>query len=72
MNPRVAEQSDEQLEAYLQRGNVAAGMPAFADLTPNDRASLVRYVKRLNVDTITKPVAMEATDRRKLSDTPQP
>ena len=72
MNPRVAEQSDEQLAAYLQHGNVAAGMPAFADLTPNDRASLVRYVKRLNVDTITKPVATEAADRRKLSDTPQP
>jgi PQQ-dependent dehydrogenase (methanol/ethanol family) len=72
MNPRVAEQSDEQLAAYLQRGNVAAGMPAFADLTPDDRASLVRYVKRLNVDTITKPVATEAADRRKLSDTPQP
>jgi PQQ-dependent dehydrogenase (methanol/ethanol family) len=72
MNPRVAEQSDEQLAAYLQRGNVAAGMPSFADLTPNDRASLVRYVKRLNVDTITKPVVIETAARRKLSDTPQP
>src|SRR5262245_16418462 len=70
MNPRVAEQTDEQLAEYLQRGNVAAGMPSFADLSPDDRASIVRYVKRLNVETIPKPVV--AAPRRQLSDTPQP
>ena len=32
MNQRVAEQSAAQLAAYIQRGNPAAGMPAFADL----------------------------------------
>ena len=32
MNPRVAEQSAEQLRAYLQHGNPGAGMPSFADL----------------------------------------
>ena len=31
MNPRVAEQSAEQLRAYLERGNPGAGMPSFAD-----------------------------------------
>src|SRR4051794_14282339 len=58
MNPRVAEQSADQLTAYLQRGNVAAGMPSFADLSASDRATLVRYVLRLNTDTITKPPAV--------------
>jgi mono/diheme cytochrome c family protein len=28
LNQRVAEQSADQLDAYLQRGNVAAGMPS--------------------------------------------
>src|SRR4051812_36913940 len=37
-NPRVAEQTADQLGAYLQRGNVAAGMPSFADLPASDRA----------------------------------
>ena len=29
MNQRVAQQSAEQLGAYLERGNIAAGMPSF-------------------------------------------
>ena len=36
MNSRVAVQSVEQLRGYLQRGNPAAGMPAFADLPDDD------------------------------------
>ena len=36
MNPRVAEQSAEQLRAYLERGNPGAGMPSFADLPADD------------------------------------
>jgi PQQ-dependent dehydrogenase (methanol/ethanol family) len=55
MNQRVAEQTADQLAAYLQRGNVAAGMPAFADLAAADRLALARYLLRLNVDTILKP-----------------
>lgn len=55
MNQRVAEQSADQLAAYLQRGNVAAGMPSFAELDAGDRVALARYLLRLNVDTITKP-----------------
>jgi PQQ-dependent dehydrogenase (methanol/ethanol family) len=55
MNQRVAEQTADQLAAYLQRGNVAAGMPAFADLGAADRMTLARHLLRLNVDTIIKP-----------------
>ena len=60
MNPRVAVQTPDQLDAYLLRGNPAAGMPAFADLATSDRNSVVRYLKRLNVETIIPPIA-EAT-----------
>jgi PQQ-dependent dehydrogenase (methanol/ethanol family) len=71
-NPRVAEQSTDQLDAYLQRGNLASGMPSFADLAAADRAALVRYLKRLNVETIiTPPTAPEAA--RKITwGAPQP
>ena len=55
MNQRVAEQSADQLAAYIQRGNPAAGMPSFADLPDGDRTALARYLLRLNVDTILKP-----------------
>src|SRR4029079_10040451 len=34
---------------------VAAGMPSFADLSASDRATLVRYLLQINVETITKP-----------------
>jgi alcohol dehydrogenase (cytochrome c) len=72
MNPRVAEQTADQLGAYLQRGNVAAGMPSFADLPASDRATLVHYLQRLNVDTITKPTLIDGSPRPILSDAPQP
>jgi mono/diheme cytochrome c family protein len=41
MNQRVAEQSTGQLGAYLERGNIAAGMPSFSDLSADDRTALV-------------------------------
>ncbi len=56
MNPRVAEQSAEQLRAYLQRGNPGAGMPSFGDVPAGELASLVRYLRRINADTILVPV----------------
>ena len=56
MNPRVAEQSVEQLRAYLERGNPGAGMPSFADLPADDLDTLARYLRRINVDTILGPV----------------
>jgi len=71
MNQRVAEQSAAQLAAYIQRGNPAAGMPAFADLPEGDRAALVRYLLRLNVDTILKPPSA-ATTRPAVWGAPQP
>lgn len=58
MNPRVAEQSSEQLAAYLEHGNPSAGMPAFADLSADERSTLARYVLRLNVEMITKPAPL--------------
>ena len=45
MNPRVAEQSADQLRAYLERGNLAAGMPSFADLPAADRTALAQYLR---------------------------
>ena len=72
MNQRVAEQSADQLAAYLQRGNVAAGMPSFADLSPRDRATLVRYLLNINVETITKPAAIAASTRPTTWGPPQP
>jgi PQQ-dependent dehydrogenase (methanol/ethanol family) len=71
MNQRVAEQPAAQLAAYIQRGNPAAGMPAFADLPDGDRTALARYLLRLNVDTILKPPAA-ATPRPVVWGAPQP
>jgi len=72
MNPRVAEQSADQLGAYLERGNVAAGMPAFADLAAGERAALVRYVRRLNAETITGPPTAPEATRKTTWGAPQP
>ena len=72
MNQRVAEQSADQLTAYLQRGNVAAGMPSFADLTASDRATLVRYLLQINVETITKPAPIAVATRPATWGAPQP
>jgi PQQ-dependent dehydrogenase (methanol/ethanol family) len=60
MNRRVAEQTAEQLTAYLTRGNPGAGMPSFADLSAEDKTALVRYLRRLNADTILAPPAEPA------------
>jgi hypothetical protein len=50
MNPKVAAQSADQLSTYIGQGNLAGGMPSFADLS-----SAVRYVRRLNSNTILPP-----------------
>jgi len=72
MNQRVAEQSADQLAAYLKRGNVAAGMPSFADLSDGDRATLARYLLSLNVETITKPASFVETSPPRVWSAPQP
>jgi len=72
LNPRVAEQTAAQLRAFLQRGNPAAGMPAFADLSEADRTALASYLRSLNADTILRPTA-EGTSQRTVKWTdPQP
>jgi len=61
MNPRVAEQSAEQLSAFLDRGNLAAGMPSFSDLSPIERAALAGYLLHLNVGLVIRPITTEPT-----------
>ena len=50
-NPRIAEQSADQLRAYIQHGNPNGGMPAFTSLSSTDLNALARFL-RLNGDTI--------------------
>jgi PQQ-dependent dehydrogenase (methanol/ethanol family) len=71
-NPRVAQQSAEQLRAYLERGNVGAGMPSFADLSANELALLVRYLRRINNDTIIGPPIAANSHRKPVWGPPQP
>ncbi|HVV47620.1 MAG TPA: PQQ-binding-like beta-propeller repeat protein [Bryobacteraceae bacterium] len=55
MNPRVAEQTAEQLREFLNHGNPGAGMPSFADLPAPQKASLASYLRSINNDTIQHP-----------------
>jgi PQQ-dependent dehydrogenase (methanol/ethanol family) len=55
MNQRVAGQTPEQLSAFLAQGNIAGGMPSFADLSAADRAALAKYLRSLNVGIIVRP-----------------
>jgi PQQ-dependent dehydrogenase (methanol/ethanol family) len=64
MNPRVAAQSGEQLRAYLQHGNPAAGMPSFADLPAGELTALAQYLRHINADTILMPVTDKAPARK--------
>jgi PQQ-dependent dehydrogenase (methanol/ethanol family) len=72
MNPRVAAQTEEQLRAYIERGNPAAGMPAFADLPAGELLTLARYLRRINVETILAPPADSASRRKIEPRDPQP
>src|SRR5262245_32376312 len=72
MNPRVAAQSPEQLVAYLERGNTAAGMPSFRELPAGDLAALAKYLKRINADTIVGPVTTQEPTRKITWGPPQP
>ena len=55
MNQRVAGQTPEELSAFIAQGNIAGGMPSFADLSAADRAALAKYLRRLNVGIIVRP-----------------
>jgi PQQ-dependent dehydrogenase (methanol/ethanol family) len=72
MNPRVAEQSEEQLRAYLVRGNPGAGMPSFSDLAADDLTSLAKFLRRINKDTFVGPVAANEPIRKTTWGAPQP
>jgi PQQ-dependent dehydrogenase (methanol/ethanol family) len=72
MNPRVAEQSADQLRAYLQQGNIAAGMPSFGDLSREDSAALVEYLHDLNVETIVGTVTAAEPVHKITWGAPQP
>ncbi|HEV2444372.1 MAG TPA: PQQ-binding-like beta-propeller repeat protein [Candidatus Sulfopaludibacter sp.] len=71
MNPRVAAQSLDQLRAYLEHGNPAAGMPSFADLPAADLNALVKYLRGINADTILTPTA-SAPERKIVYGPPRP
>jgi PQQ-dependent dehydrogenase (methanol/ethanol family) len=64
-NPRVARQSVDELRDYLQRGNVAAGMPSFKDLPADELLTLARHLRRINNDTILTPLASGVEPRIK-------
>jgi PQQ-dependent dehydrogenase (methanol/ethanol family) len=62
-NPCVAEQSADQLRAYVQHGNPDAGMPSFADLPAADMAAIIRHLRRMNANTILVPLATAGAAR---------
>ena len=66
MNQRVAGQTPEQLSAFLEQGNIAGGMPSFADLSATDRAALAKYLRRLNAGIIVRP-AIPSQPTRKIT-----
>jgi PQQ-dependent dehydrogenase (methanol/ethanol family) len=72
MNPRVAEQTADQLRTFLERGNVAAGMPSFADLPVADRTALAGFLRSINADTILRPITASESARRIVWGPPQP
>jgi PQQ-dependent dehydrogenase (methanol/ethanol family) len=71
-NPRIAEQSAEQLRAFLEHGNVAAGMPSFSDLPARDLKELANYLRVLNMGTVTGPMAASESVRKITWGVPQP
>ena len=64
MNPRVAGRSVDQLSAFLERGNIAAGMPSFGDLPAVDRRALAQYLLALNVGSVIGPSSSAEPARR--------
>jgi PQQ-dependent dehydrogenase (methanol/ethanol family) len=71
-NPRVAQQSAEQLRAFLARGDTAGGMPSFADLSAKDLTDLAKYLRVLNMGTISGPMHATEPTRRISWGVPQP
>jgi len=55
-NPRLSGQPAEQIRAFVQRGNAAAGMPPF-DLPGDDLDALAAFVHSLNAGSTVGPPA---------------
>ncbi|MFZ0593835.1 MAG: PQQ-binding-like beta-propeller repeat protein [Bryobacteraceae bacterium] len=72
MNPRVAQQSADQLRVFLERGNIAAGMPSFSDLGAKDLMALAKYLRVLNMGTIAGPTTAAGPIRKISWGSPQP
>ncbi|HEV2274710.1 MAG TPA: PQQ-binding-like beta-propeller repeat protein [Acidobacteriaceae bacterium] len=72
MNPRIASQSAGQLGAFLERGNIANGMPSFSDLPAGDRAALVQYLRQINVGTGVRTEVDSEPARKVTWGAPQP
>jgi PQQ-dependent dehydrogenase (methanol/ethanol family) len=72
MNQRVAGQTPEQLSAFLEQGNIAGGMPSFADLSAADRAALGKYLRRLNEGIIVRPPIPSQPTRKITLGPPKP
>jgi PQQ-dependent dehydrogenase (methanol/ethanol family) len=68
----VAEQSAEQLHAFLEHGNVGAGMPSFADLAAKDLKELANYLRVLNMGTVAGPMTGTEPARKISWGPPQP
>ncbi len=69
-NPRVAEQSQDQLRAYLRQGNLSGGMPAFASLSDADMTAVTRMLRRWNVETILMPPVADPAAAKRIQVTP--
>ncbi|HEX4772900.1 MAG TPA: PQQ-binding-like beta-propeller repeat protein [Bryobacteraceae bacterium] len=71
-DPHIVEQTLEQLSDFLAHGNVAAGMPAFPDLSLQERLALSNHLQVLNMTTVSGPPAATAPVGKKSWPKPQP
>jgi PQQ-dependent dehydrogenase (methanol/ethanol family) len=71
-NPRVAEQSVDQLRSFLEHGDIANGMPSFSDLAAKDLTAIAKYLRVLNMGTVAGPMAGTEPARKITWGPPQP
>jgi alcohol dehydrogenase (cytochrome c) len=58
---RVPSRTDEELTTVLRQGLIAAGMPAFANLSDTETGDLVRFLRTLRIRNGTGPTRTKAT-----------
>ena len=71
-NPRVAAQTAEQLHTFLEHGNIAGGMPSFADLPPATLTALAGFLRSINTGTTPASGAATEPTRKITWGAPQP